>query len=269
MGAMISISSAMPRVHRWLFAISFVVVSVLSCNAQGQWKQVAVHRFDWAGPGQTATFILENPANPNVGDFTRLRIRTHGHPEFVLTDEDGLVNFRKENCSFHFEFCKRKNLITSNYLLLFPVAGKKPVLFLFGWAYASSPGSLHAIAIGEDGSPREIFSVKEFDLYDFLDVNSDGLPEIIGKKCLSESMGNDLLTYDPYSVFRLPKAPATKAVYSLSLSKTYNLKHYYGWAGPHCREDVAVVLHPPGGKKPIILPSKEAEKLFTKPSTKK
>ena len=267
---MISNSPVMPKALRWLFAISFVVVPVLNCGAQGQWKRVAIYRFDWAGPGQTATAILELPAqHADPGNFTRLRVRVPGHPEFVLFDKDGLVNFRKENCSFHFEFCKRKNLIASNYLLLLPVEGGNPVLFVFGYAYASSPGSLHAIAFGTDGSPREIFSAKEFDLYDFSDVNSDGMPEIVGKKCLSETLGDSKQTYDPYSVFRLPKAPATKAVYSLLLSKTYNLKHYYGWAGPNCREDVLVVLHPPGGKKPMILPSKEAEKLFTKPSPKK
>lgn len=75
-------------------------------------------------------------------------------------------------------------------------------------------------------------------------------------------VGHDFLTYDPYSVYRLPKSQSGRATYSLESSKQYNLTHYYGWVGPDCSEDYAVVLHPPGQKKPIIMKSKEAEKLF-------
>jgi hypothetical protein len=51
---------------------------------------------------------------------------------------------------------------------------------------------------------------------------------------------------------------------SLPLSKTYNLKYYYGWAGAQCSEDIAVVLHPPKGGKPRVMSTKEAEKLTEK-----
>lgn len=242
--------------------IAALAVLLSSVYAQAQWKQVETLHFDWAGPGQTATFILELPVeHEDLGDFTRLRIQTPGHPEFVLTDEDGLVKFRKGNCP-SLDFCKRKNLVASDRLLLLPVAGRRPVLFVFGWEYASSPGSLHAIALQKDGAPYELFAEKEFSLSDFVDLDGDGLPEIIGKRCFSQGWGNDLLTYDPYSVFRLPKSQTGNATYSLELSERYNVEHYYGWVGPNCSEEYAVVLHPPGGGKPVIVKSKEAEKLF-------
>jgi hypothetical protein len=232
-----------------------------------QWKQIETLRFDWAGAGKTATLILELPLHwDDAGDFTRLRIQTPGHPEFVLTDTDGLVNFRRGNCSSPFEFCKRKDLVDSNYVLFLPVTGGRPVLFVFGYAYASSPGSLHALAVDADGAPREIFSENEFDLYDFRDVSDRGLSEIIGRKCMSQEWGNDFETYDPYSVFRVSQAEV-KAVYSLSLSKLYNLKRYYGWAGPDCREDIAVVLHPP--RRDMGHPDVKAiDPLHTKPNKK-
>jgi hypothetical protein len=54
---------------------------------------------------------------------------------------------------------------------------------------------------------------------------------------------------------------AITATLSLPLSKDYNLKHYYGWAGAKCREDIAVVLHPPQGGKSLVMSAQKAEKL--------
>ncbi len=244
--------------------IAVFVVLLSASYAQTQWKQVETLHFDWAGPGKTATFILELPQNyDDPGDFTRLRIRTPGHREFVLTDDGGLVNYRKDVCSFNADVCKNKNLVASDHILLLPVAGKS-ILFVFGWAYASSPGSFHALALDGEGMPFELLSLKEFDFVDLIEANTDGTQAIVGKKCLSETWGHDFLTYDPYSVYLLPNSQSGKATYSLELSKQYNLKHYYGWAGPNCSEDYAVVLHPPGRKKPIIMKPKDAEKLFEK-----
>jgi hypothetical protein len=237
-------------------------------TAEAQWRQVASVRFAWVSPEHYSTFTLEEPSDFEgpPGGFTRLRIQTPGKPDFVLADNDGLVNFRKENCSFHFAFCNRTNLVNSDYVLFLPVPKTRPVLFVFGYAAASSPGSLHAVALGEDGSPYELFSETEFDLYDFADVDDDGLPEIVGKKCMSQGWGDDLLTYDPYSVYHLRKSHSRgTAEYSLELSKRYNLLHYYGWVGADCSEDYAVVLHPPGKKKPIIVKKQEAEKLSNRP----
>jgi hypothetical protein len=62
-------------------------------------------------------------------------------------------------------------------------------------------------------------------------------------------------------VYRLSNAPGENARLSIPLSKRYNLKHYYGWAGPKCSEDIAVVLHPPKGGKPIVVSAKEAQEL--------
>ncbi len=244
--------------------VAILAVFLSTSYAQTQWKQVETLHFDWAGPGQTATLMLDVPVHPDGnGDFTRLRIRTPGHREFVLADDDGFVNYRKDVCSYNAGVCKKKNLVTSDHVLLLPVA-ERDILFVFGWAYASSPGSFHVLALDGSGVPFELLSLREFDFVDLMEVDSDRSPAIVGKKCLSQEWGHDFLTYDPYSVYRLPKSQSGKASYSLELSKQYNLKHYYGWVGPDCSEEYAVVLHPPGRKNPIILKSKEAERLFEK-----
>jgi|SRR5271166_829868 len=206
--------------------------------------------------------MLEVPVHSEgPGDFTRLRILTPGHRDFVLRDEDGLVNYRKDICSFDVGVCKKKNLVTSDHVLILPVAGRD-FLFVFGYAYASSPGSFHVLALNGFAVPFELLSLKEFEFVDLMEADSDRSSTIVGKKCLSQEWGHDFLTYDPYSVYRLPKSQSGRATYSLESSKQYNLTHYYGWVGPDCSEDYAVVLHPPGQKKPIIMKSKEAEKLF-------
>ncbi len=47
-------------------------------------------------------------------------------------------------------------------------------------------------------------------------------------------------------------------------TETYNKQQYYGWAGPECTEEIAIVLHPPGGGKPILMEANKADKLFSK-----
>jgi hypothetical protein len=101
----------------------------------------------------------------------------------------------------------------------------------------------------------------EFGLGALRDLNGDGTAEIVGYPCLSEDWGNGLLTYDPYNVYQLSSVRGSEATLSLTLSKRYNLKYYYGWAGPNCREDIAVVRHPPGGGKARIMKSADAERL--------
>ena len=83
------------------------------------------------------------------------------------------------------------------------------------------------------------------------DLDGDGLAEIIAFPCLSQEFGDGLQTYDPFHVYKLDASNGMQASLSFALTRNYNLHHYYGWAGAKCRDDVAVVLHPPDGGKPI------------------
>jgi hypothetical protein len=109
-----------------------------------------------------------------------------------------------------------------------------------------------------------VFHRDEFGLSDLRDLDGDGLAEIVGYPCLSQEYGNGLLTYDPFNVYKLSNIPAVAAKLSLALSKSYNLKHYYGWAGAECSEKFAIVLHPPRGGKPLVVTATEAERMTRK-----
>jgi hypothetical protein len=87
-------------------------------SAQTRWKEVETMNYDWGGPGKPATFILEIPSNyDRGGEFTRVRILTPGHPEFVLLDEDGFTNLN-DACEYKTKVgvCKKPNPVSSDRL---------------------------------------------------------------------------------------------------------------------------------------------------------
>lgn len=231
-----------------------------------QWKTVQSVSYDWAGDGAEYQFTLSIP-DPwdDAGDFTKLQIVRRGKVVYELTDMSGLEKYENEIAG-ELKGSAKKNLLPSPYLLMIPSAGKadSPSLLVFGWAYGSSPGSVRIITLAKDGTPKESLYLENFMATAFADLDHDSRMELIGKKCFAQGFGADLLTYDPYSVFRFGDAQDALMTLDLSLSEDYNKKNYYGWAGPECREDMAVVLHPPGHGKPVILPTKEAEALFSK-----
>jgi hypothetical protein len=242
-----------------VFALLFMMAG--SAFGQTSWKRVSSFSFDWDGH-KDVQVVLEIPLSWSApGDFTRIRIRVPGQKEFVLSNKNGWVKYASDDASQPSDALKVKNLVHSDHVLALKVAENRTALFLLGYAYASSPGSLDALEISTDSQPRVVFHRDEFGLKDVRDLDGDGVAEVAGYHCLSQEFGNGLLTYDPFNVYKLGATSTSPAKISLPLSKAYNLKHYYGWAGAQCSEDIAVVLHPPKGGKPIIVPTKEAERI--------
>jgi len=230
--------------------------------AKVTWKEVASFEYRWQPDHAVVRFTLETP-NPwdGAGDFTKIRIQVPGRQTFTLSKGDGWVRFSSDSAALR-AAVRKSNLVDTEYVLLMPAQGRDRVLaFLFGWAYASSPGSLDVIELISGGSPRLILHRDELGLEALKDLNGDGTAEIVGYPCLSQEWGNGFLTYDPYHVYQLSSTRGNEAALSLALSKMYNLKYYYGWAGPNCREDLAVVRHPPGGGKARIMKKDDAEQL--------
>jgi hypothetical protein len=233
------------------------------------WKTIEVVRYDWHADGQEYEFVLLVPSVYDAGgDFTRLDIARYGKVVYTLTDSDGLTKYNDDWIDGNWLF-RKKNILKSKYLLMVPgIKGNSnyPLLLLFGWSYASSPGSLHIVALGNDGIPKDILNLTNFDITRFADLNQDSIPELIGNKCLSQSWGPDydFLTYDPYSVYRFGSGATSQMVFDIKLTESFNRQNYYGWAGPECSEDKAIVLHPPGGGKPLLLDADKAKNLFSK-----
>jgi hypothetical protein len=235
------------------------------------WKTVEEFDYSWAAGKPPVHFKLELPEGyQDPGAFTRIHIQPLGRQEFVLDNQDGWIEFNSSEAKSQvYGRLQKQNLVRSVYLLFLPASqqqGDSPLLFLRSWGYASDPERLHVIGFQRGGQPILLFN-DEFDLVDFSDLDGDGYPEIVGLPCFGQEFGAGLVAYTPFQVYRVPVGAKGPAVLSIPLSKSYNLEHYHGWAGPDCSEKLAVVLHPPGGGKPVIMDADKAQKLMkgTKP----
>jgi hypothetical protein len=204
--------------------------------------------------------IPENWSDP--GDFTRIRILVPGEKDFVRINEAGWVKYRSVEASISPKISKLKNLVQSDFVLAVDASQQgRTLLLLFGYSYASSPGSLDLVELASGGPPRIVLHKDELGIIEMKDLDSDGVTELVGYPCMSQEFGNGLETYDPFNVYKLGPTYGEEARLSIQLSRNYNIEHYYGWAGATCSEKLAVVLHPPGSKKPRIMNIQEAERL--------
>jgi hypothetical protein len=244
----------MGKYRKAVIATFFISMFALPLRSD-TWKRISSLRYDEDHLGAiTIVFEIDTSRNRS-GDFTRLRVQVPQHPDFILTNDSGWVKYTSPDAELRSDLKKSvKNQVPSEYVLAVRAGDNRTLLMLFGYAYASSPGSLDVLEIGVTGLPRVVLHRDEFGLKDIRDLDGDGLAEIVGYPCLSQESGDGILTYDPFNVYQLGRTASMKAVLSVPLSKAYNLKHYYGWAGPECREDIRVVLHPSNGNRPIIVP---------------
>lgn len=220
-------------------------------QSQSDWRVVETTKFDWSKSASSQTFILEERHEKEF----RLTIQTPGRTDFILPVPNGFVVLRDD---LVMKQLAADNLLSSSYLYLSPRLRDRlgrPMLVVVGEALASGPGSLAIIRLDRKGFPRIVFSSEEFELTATEDLDADGRSEIVGLHCLSQAMTEELSTYDPVSVYRLNRR-TDKAVFSLALTKAYNLKHY-AWAGPECSEKTLTIWCA-GENKPLVMNAQRA-----------
>ena len=205
------------------------------------------------------TFVLELQDDiEHEGSFTRLRIQTPGMPEFTLNSPGGWVAYEGES-----EYpllpktvTKRyQNLVRSKYLYCASIPagkGRRTLVFVTGYPYGCCLPSIDVIAIDSNREPVVILHEDDFRLHDILDSDKNGEFELVSWLSLSEGLGENEATYNPFYVFTLSPAPKA-ATYSLELSRRYNLKNYC-WFDPSDKRDHQVILTPQGDCKPVIEP---------------
>jgi hypothetical protein len=225
------------------------------------WGVAEEFDFDWQGNGQPAHFKIEQSQDEQT---SRLTISIKDQKDWVLENDDVWEVFARDFVKEEDFLKKNRNLAASKYAFsLAPSATARPWIFLITPQYASDPGTLFVLALDSSGHPAVILKTT-LHIKEFRDLDGDGVAEIAGLPCSSQSWNDNLITYDPLHVYKLETTPKPELKLSLPLSQDYNLKHYYGWAGPDCSEELAVVLHPPGGGKPVIMKTQEAKKMLRK-----
>ncbi|HEY3768113.1 MAG TPA: hypothetical protein VGN44_05525 [Candidatus Angelobacter sp.] len=221
--------------------------------------------YQWKADQPATHFKLEIPEGyDDPGDFIRIHIQPKGRPEFVLNNEDGWVEYADPKFPDAYTKLKEQSLVKSKYVLILPYSknpNEPPLVFLRSWGYASNADRLHVVGFNQLGDPILLLN-RELNLEELVDLDEDGHLEIVGLPWLSEEWGSGFLTYSPYYVYKLPSPVDGPATLSIELSKTYNLKNYYGWAGPEFNQKLVVIRHPPNGGKPLIMNADEAEKLM-------
>ncbi|WP_243385027.1 hypothetical protein [Geothrix alkalitolerans] len=219
-------------------------------------------QFDWCGDGKPFDLVAEHTTEQEGGgDFTKVKFFKDSKLVYSFEDKDGLTSI-KESVGPKIIERARYNLLKSKYFLAIQAVQNPlghPLLFLFGYAYASDPGSLHIFELKENGLPNEVNRFNLFYLADF--TNQDR--SIVGGGS-SESFGPCFEEYNPFFVYSWGKDGSKGLQLDERLCKEYNLANYYGWAGLPAGQSLVVVLRPPQGGKPIILPKPEAEALFPK-----
>jgi len=224
------------------------------------WQAIETTTFNWTKHGPH-TFVLES--NSGNEPELRLRIKIKDKPDAIVSVPGGIIKLNGETMD---QGLTADNLLHSAYLYLTPKlhdSAGRPMLILFGEAFASDPESLRILALDKNDSMIEVFKSDSFRLTALIDLDGDGRSEIVGQHCFSQRWGTCFLTYDPYSVYRIQTGTSLKASLSLALTKSYNLKHYYGWAGPDCSEEIAVVQCAPKGE-PRVMSAKRAKHLYDK-----
>jgi hypothetical protein len=225
------------------------------------WAVAEEFDFDWQGNGQPAHFKIEQSQDEQT---SRLTISIKGQKDWVLENDDVWEEFARDFLKEEDVLKKNRNLVASKYAFSLAASpSARPWIFLVTPQYGSDPGTLFVLALDSAGHPAIILK-RTLHIKEFRDLDGDGVAEIAGQPCFSQSWSDKLLTYDPLHIYKLEGKPKPELKLSLPLSQDYNLKHYYGWAGPDCSEDLAVVLHPPGGGKPVVMKTEEAKKMLEK-----
>jgi hypothetical protein len=226
-----------------------------------KWKTMEEFDYQWKADFPVTHFKLEIPDGYNdPGDFLRIHIQAKGRAEFVLNN-DAWIEYSDQKFPDGYTKLKEQSLVQSKYVLILPHSPKPdvpPLIFLRTWD-PIGPGRLHIIGFQRSGDPLLLFN-DELALVDISDIDGDGTSEIIGYPCLSEGMGKNAGTYQPYQVYKI-ESPIQKAVLSVPLTEQYTKQKYDGWAGPKCRDDYVIIRWKEENKKPLVVSQQEFEKM--------
>jgi hypothetical protein len=213
---------------------------MLLCAAGGSVVEEFDHEVE---PGKPAVhFRLElDPGHEGGGEATRLRVRAPGNRELVIDNPDGWIPYEggPKAIAEAFRGVEAPRPGPSRFLLFARAGPGAPALALIrSYAYASDAERLHIVGFGRGGRPALVFD-QQLDLEAWADLDGDGIPELVGRPCRSEVIGQGH-TYAPVVVFKFPSGGLARARLSMSLSERRARLLGRAWAGTSCRSDFLV-----------------------------
>jgi hypothetical protein len=233
-------------------AMAACVPFALSAQQPAGWRPIEEVRVPWGARGATSRAIVEQDSTSESP--VRVRIETPGQPPLIVSPPGGAVAIARARDSIF----GADNLLASRYLYASPklrdARGSLRVL-VFGYSFASAPGSMYVVARDADGRPRTSWSSESFVPTAIVDVDRDGHAELVGVHSLAQTFGRCYRTYDPYAVYRF--RAAGPPAYDERLSRSYTSARLGGWRGRAGREDWVIVECAAGG--PRLVPAAAAD----------
>jgi hypothetical protein len=235
-----------------------------------KWKTVEEFDYQWKADQPVTHFKLEIPDRyDNPGDFIRIYIHPEGHAEFVMDNSDGWIEYVDQKYPDIYTKLKEQSLVQSKYVLILPHSKNSddpPLVFLRSWGYASNAERLHIVGLKPSGDPFLLLN-NEFALEDFIDLDGDGIREIVGFPCLSEGMelpGFEAGTYHPLQAYKINSPIQKPAELSIPLTERLTRQKYNGWAGPDCSQDHYIVEPNDKSVKSMVIDQKQFDSLELK-----
>jgi tetratricopeptide (TPR) repeat protein len=240
-----------------LVLFGFICIFITNVYASS-FQTVENVKFDWNGDKKPDQFLLEATKDDfDHGCGTKLHIKLSGKKEFTYENIDRWTGIESV-------WVYKTSIIESSFFAFLPIKSnstKDVLLFLFGWAYGSSPGDLYIFALNQNGDPELIFN-KQFDMSKFEDLNNDGVCELVGVPWYTQGWGNGYTSYIPHLVYSFTKINGHFiSTLNSKLSEKYCNDHGYLWAGPDYIKD-KIVVTPPNSDKQVLMKQEEADKLF-------
>lgn len=193
--------------------------------------------FAWGPKGATYKIVVEG-----LEDLRRLSIVAPDGRTTLVRPDMGVAKMGEE--FYRPGGLDKDNLTRSTFAYMtrrLTGPGGAPLLMVQEVAMDEEPGGFWLYTLDDKGHPSLLQVIESFGLEEIADLAGDGEPDLAGEQSFSQQSGC-LRSYDPFVVYRFADRSHRRLVYSLSLSRTYNLKHYYGWAGPGPSEKIGIAL---------------------------
>lgn len=229
-----------------------VVSRAQSSSMQPVLHTSATMEFNWDNHAGVRIEFRSPPVMDGPGEFTQVRVYVPGHSVAVFNNENAWARTSDRQSvpdplpsSFH-------NLLPTDYLVAIQTGPHTTTLLLIGANYGCCLGGLEAIGITPAGEVTQVLHLDAFDAEEFRDYGQNQYA-LIGRTCLGEQFGDPagtgvVTTYNPFDVFLFGAGGGQPARLSIRLSRAYNQKHYYGWAGAGCSETDPIIVLPKNGK---------------------
>lgn len=247
--------NTMTKTLNTLYFLLFMLISVNLYSQEFVNKGDTTILYDWNKDGIRDTFFIKNLVynsykSGSFYSYGNLIIKLSNQKNYDLSKSiqtnpkiitDQLIKRSKYNLKNHFIVPLNIDKISKYPFLL---------LSLEDTVSPELTPTIIVLALDSTQTPYLFFYKRNFEFIKLMDLNNDGIKELIGRICYTQYISENIITYDPQHVYKLVDG---QFVYDMDLTEYFNKKYLYGWAGPECSEEWVILKHPNLKKTRLLL----------------